>query len=175
MAGALAALGLVAGAGVGNAGVRATVFADGFEGDMFSRWDRLNDRAGSGGGDFNGGVARTGANNGWVEASRGWGAVRIPVDTRFVPKNSCQASIYANPVGEHDAPGSHVSLEVWNPNGWVKMLETIPYLNNASYQRITTPRFPLYGIDKIYVQVIFGNENGVRKFIRLDDMALECT
>ncbi|UJW31024.1 hypothetical protein L3Q67_38490 [Saccharothrix sp. AJ9571] len=172
----MAALGaaamLVTGAAAGQAA--AEVFAgasDGFEGDPWSRWERFTSGNAVADGDYGGGVARNGANNGWLWAAHGWAAERYGVAIDSWPRNSCKASIWAHPVDG----GAQVELQVWDLNGWRLVGTTAPWLGGGSYQRIVTSGINLNGVSKVYVQAIFGNSTGAGKFIRLDDMAFECS
>ncbi len=163
---------LGAGATAGQAAAKAYASAsDGFEGDPWSKWDRLTSGEAAADGNYGQGLARNGANNGWLWAAHGWAAERYGIAIDSWLRSSCRASIWAYPVDG----GAQVELQVWDPNGWRLVGTTAPWLNGGGYQRIVTPGINLNGVNKVYVQAIFGNNTGAGKFIRLDDMALECS
>ncbi|TYB71032.1 hypothetical protein FXF51_00905 [Nonomuraea sp. PA05] len=147
-------------------------FADGFEGNPAQRWEPLTSGDGRADFDLAQGLARSGADNGWLYAGQGWAAQRIAVPVGGWPeRSSCVAEIYAQPVGG----GAQVALEIWDPNGWHKLTSTAPFLPGSGYQRIRTSRIDLRRLDTVYVQAIFGKDDGARQFVRLDDVSLRCS
>ncbi|MFD0684609.1 hypothetical protein [Actinomadura fibrosa] len=163
--------------GLALAGLSATAahasvsLSDGFEGNPWSRWEALVSGDGRADVDIDQGFARTGTNNGWLYTGQGWAAERIAVPVgSWSDRSNCSAEIYAQPVGG----GAQVGLEIWDPNGWRKLTATAPWLTGPGYQPIRTRPVDLRGIDKVYVQAIFGKDNGVKQFVRLDDMTLRC-
>ncbi|GAA2212577.1 hypothetical protein GCM10009850_080390 [Nonomuraea monospora] len=100
-------------------------FSDGFEGNPAQRWEPLTSGDGRAGFDLAQGLARSGADNGWLYAGQGWAAERIAVPVGDWPeRSSCVAEIYAQPVG---GGGAQVALEIWDPNGWHKLTSTAPF------------------------------------------------
>jgi hypothetical protein len=146
-------------------------FSDGFEGDPWSRWEGLAEGDGVAGADIDQGLAHYGKNNGWLFAGHGWAAERIGVSVgQWADRSICMAEIWMRPVGG----GATVGLQVWNPDGWHLIAETYPWLDGTSYQRVLLLPFSLEGLDKVYVQAIFGNHTGDERFVRIDDMVLRC-
>lgn len=147
-------------------------FSDGFEGNPSANWQPLTSGDGRADFDIDQGFARTDKNNGWLYTGQGWAAERIaiPIAAWGGDRSNCTAEIYAQPVDG----GAQVGLEIWDPNGWHKLTSTAPYLRGPGYQPIKTSRVNLSRIDTVYVQAIFGKDNGVKQFVRLDDMTLRC-
>ncbi|MEU4227042.1 hypothetical protein AB0F17_22320 [Nonomuraea sp. NPDC026600] len=147
-------------------------FSDGFEGNPLAHWQPLTNGDGRADFDINEGFARTGKNNGWLYTGQGWAAERIavPIGAWGGDRSNCMAEIYAQPLDG----GAQVGLEIWDPNGWRKLTSTAPWLPGPGYQPIRTSRVDLSRIDTVYVQAIFGKDNGVKQFVRLDDMSLLC-
>lgn len=166
------AIGLtVVGLSATTAHASTSQFSDGFEGNPWSHWEPLVSGDGRADADIDQGFARTGANNGWLYTGQGWAAERIAVPIGpWEDRSNCSAEIYAQPLGG----GAQVGLEIWDPNGWHKLTATAPWLTGPGYQPIRTRPVNLIGIDKVYVQAIFGKDNGVKQFVRLDDMTLRC-
>lgn len=149
-----------------------TRFFDGFEANPSMRWEPLTSGDGRADFDIAQGFARSGANDGWLYTGQGWAAERIAVPIGTWPdRSNCTAEIYAQPVGG----GAQVALEIWDPNGWHKLTSTAPFLPGSGYQPIRTSRINLTRINTVYVQAIFGKDNGVKQFVRLDDMTLQCS
>ncbi|MGW4115348.1 hypothetical protein ACWEFJ_31110 [Actinosynnema sp. NPDC004786] len=144
--------------------------SDGFEGDPWSRWERFTSGDAAADVNYGQGLAHNGANNGWLWAAHGWAAERYGVTIDTWPRGNCTASIWAEPVDG----GAQVELQIWDPNGWRLVATTAPWLAGDGYQRIVTSGINLNGVNKVFVQAIFGNDTGAGKFIRLDDVALEC-
>jgi len=140
----------------------------------WTRWQGGGSGDGVAGYDLNGGVARTGANNGWLHVGNGWAANRLPVSlSGFHTRNNCAAGVYANVL----APGAQVGLQIWNPNGWTIIAEIYPWVvgNGTGYHVVSMGNLNLSGFSgTIYLQFIYGNSDGIKKFIRFDDMVLEC-
>ncbi|MFJ2830430.1 hypothetical protein ACIPC1_23185 [Streptomyces sp. NPDC087263] len=151
-------------------------FTNSFEGNPWNDWQGLQSGDGVAGADVNGNpvVARTGVNNGWLYTGNGWAAEKIAVSIgSWGNRSNCSASIYANPVSY----GAGVGLEIWDPNGangWVKLTSTAQGVSAGSYQQITTAPLNLNGLSTVYVQAIYGNDNGVEQFVRIDDVSLTC-
>ncbi|MEV7342289.1 hypothetical protein [Streptomyces sp. NPDC093544] len=151
-------------------------FANSFEGNPWNDWQGLASGDGVAGADVNGNpvVARSGVNNGWLYTGNGWAAEKIAVTIgSWGNRSNCSASIWANPVSY----GAGVGLEVWDPNGangWVKLTSTAPGISAGSYQQITTAPLNLNGLSTVYIQAIYGNNNGVKQFVRIDDVSLTC-
>ncbi|MCK2239275.1 MULTISPECIES: hypothetical protein [unclassified Crossiella] len=176
---AAAAVALLTGAaGAATAGPAAASHSDGFEGDPWTRWEKGSEGDARAEGNYGQGTARTGRNNAFLWSAHGHSSVRLPINIASWPKSSCKASIWGNPVADaaHPGPrGAQVELQVWDPNGWRLLGTTAPWLNDGSYQRVITPPLDLNGVNKVYVQAIFGNNSGAGKFVRLDDMSFECS
>jgi hypothetical protein len=139
----------------------------------WTRWQGGGDGDGVAGYDINGGVALSGKNNGWLYVSNGWAANRIPVnlDGGFSGrKSSCAAAVSVNVL----APGAQVGLQIWNPNGWT-IIASVDCRNGTGYHQIVIDNLNLTNFSgTIYLQVIYGNNDNVKKFIRFDDMVLQC-
>lgn len=140
----------------------------------WTRWQGGGSGDGAAGYDIGGGVARSGANNGWLHVGNGWAANRIPVDLGgFFSRHNCAAAVAVNVL----APGAQVGLQIWNPNGWQVIAETYPWIvgNGTGYHQIVLTNLNLSGFfGTIYLQVIYGNNDNIKKFVRFDDMVLEC-
>jgi len=151
------------------------ILADSFEGNPSSRWQVLTSGDNEASFDINQGHARSGVNNGWLRTGTGWSAQRLPVSIgSWGDRTRCTASIYAQPVGTDPQDGAQVALQIWHTNG-TKLSETAPWLPATGYQRIATGFVDLNGIDTVYVQAIYGKDGGAKKYVRLDDMTLQCS
>lgn len=149
-----------------------TDFTDSLEGPTpWTRWQGGGVGDGIAGYDINGGVAHSGANNGWLYVGNGWAANRIPVDLNgFYYRSNCAVGVWFNVLYS----GAQVGLQVWNPNGWTIIRETYPWLTNG-WKQVYITGMNLQGFSgPIYLQVIYGNNNGIRTWIRFDDMQLQC-
>ncbi|MFI9379717.1 hypothetical protein [Kutzneria sp. NPDC052558] len=145
--------------------------SDGFEGDPWAHWEKGSSGEANADGNYNQGTAHTGLNNGWLYAAHGWAAERYGIAIDSWPKSNCRASIWAYPV-DYDA---QVELQIWDPNGWRLVGTTAPYLKKNSWQQIVTSSINLAGVNKVYVQAIYGNDTGVGQFVRIDDLAFTCS
>ncbi|WP_329403959.1 hypothetical protein [Streptomyces melanogenes] len=146
-------------------------FTDSFEGNPWNRWEGFHEGDGVAGADLGQGLARTGANNGWLYTGQGWAAERIAVPVgSWGDRSNCTASIHAQPVGG----GAQVGLQVWDPNGWHLLTETYPWLGGQGYQKITTGPINVSGLSTVYVQAIYGSSSGKPQFVRLDDVTFRC-
>jgi hypothetical protein len=159
----------------GQAHAGVTQFWDSIEGTApWTRWQGGGDGDGVAGYDINGGVAHSGANNGWLYVGNGWAANRIPVNLDgFFQRNSCAAAVYVDVL----APGAVVGLQIWNPNGWTIIAETYPWIvgNGTGYHSIVISNLNLTNFrGTIYLQFIYGNNDNIKRFVRFDDMVLEC-
>ncbi|MGV9777754.1 hypothetical protein [Streptosporangium sp. NPDC003464] len=67
------------------------------------------------------------------------------------------------------------ACKVWNPNGWHVIAETYPWVAGGGYRQVYISGLNLQGYSgDIYLQVIYGNDNGVKTWVRFDDMQLRC-
>lgn len=166
-----AMLAIAAGAAV-PAQATTVQFNDGFEGVPSSRWQGVTDGDGVAGFDINRGLARSGANDGWLYTGTGFAAERIAVPVSgWANRQYCTAQIYAQVV-DYDA---QVGLEIWNPdNGWSKLTSTTAWITRGGYQPITTFPIDLRGASTVYIQAIYGNHDVKPQFVRLDDANLTC-
>jgi hypothetical protein len=75
------------------------------------------------------------------------------------------------------APGAQVGLQIWNPNGWTTIAETYPWIvGDGTYHLIVINNLDLSRFSGvIYLQFIYGNSDNIPKFIRFDDMVLQCS
>ncbi|MEU4575640.1 hypothetical protein ACBI99_41600 [Nonomuraea sp. ATR24] len=147
---------------------------DDLEGVPQTRWQGGGDGDGIAGYDINQPVARSGVNNGWLYVGNGWAANRIPItlDGGFVDRYNCAVGVWVNVLYS----GAFVGLQVWNPNGWHIIAETYPWVTGGGYKQISMSGLNLQGYSgTIYLQVIFGNSNGVKTWVRFDDMSIACT
>jgi len=150
-----------------------TDFTDSLEGATpWTRWQGGGVGDGIAGYDINGGVAHSGANDGWLYVGNGWAANRIPVNLGgFYYRYNCAVGVWFNPL----ASGAVVGLQVWNPNGWHIIAETYPWVTGGGYKQVYISGLNLSGYSgDIYLQVIYGNNSGVKTWIRFDDMQLQC-
>ncbi|MFC0540411.1 hypothetical protein [Kutzneria chonburiensis] len=166
-----AMLAIVAGAAV-PAQAATQQFSDGFEGVPSSHWQGITEGDGVAGFDINQGLARSGANDGWLYTGTGYAAERIAVPVGGWPdKRNCSARIYAETLSY----AAQVGLEIWSPNnGWVRLTGLTGWITPGSYQAITTFPVDLTGQDTVYIQAIYGNNGVVPQFVRLDDATLTC-
>jgi hypothetical protein len=150
----------------------AVQFSDGFEGNPWSHWQKFQDGDGVAGADINQGLARSGANDGWLYTGTGWAAERIAVPVgSWSNRSVCTARIYAESVSY----AAQVGLEIWNPNnGWVRLTGTTGWITTGGYQLITSAPVDLSALDTVYVQAIYGNYGAIPQYVRLDDMSLTC-
>ncbi|MFI9384512.1 hypothetical protein [Kutzneria sp. NPDC052558] len=151
----------------------ATVQAtDGFEGNPWSHWQGITDGDGVAGADINQGLARSGANDGWLYTGTGYAAERLAVPVSgWANRRYCTAQIFAQTVSY----AAQVGLEIWSPaNGWVKLTGATGWITPGGYQPITTLPIDLSGQSTVYVQAIYGNNGAVPQFVRLDDASLTC-
>jgi hypothetical protein len=138
----------------------------------WTRWQGGGSGDGVAGYDINGGVARTGANDGWLHVGNGWAANRIPVNISSWNRGNCAVGVWFNPL---TAAGAQVGLQIWNPNGWHIIAETYPWFPGGGYHQAYITGLDLRGFTgDIYLQVIYGNSNGIKTFVRFDDMAISC-
>ncbi|WIG95688.1 hypothetical protein [Myxococcus sp. SDU36] len=139
----------------------------------WTRWQGGGDGDGVAGYDINGGVALYGANNGWLYVGNGWAANRIPVNIGHWQRHNCAAAVSVNVL----APGAFVGLQIWNPNGWTIIAETYPWIvgNGTGYHQIAIGNLNLSRFGTVYLQVIYGNSDNIKKFVRFDDMVLQCS
>jgi hypothetical protein len=145
---------------------------DGLEGPTpWTRWQGGGSGDGVAGYDINGGVAHWDQNDGWLHVGNGWAANRIPVNISQWTRHNCSVGVWVNPL----AAGAQVGLQLWNPNGWHIIAETYPWVTGGGYKQIFISGLDLrpYSGD-VYLQVIYGNSNGVKTFVRFDDMAISC-
>jgi hypothetical protein len=147
-------------------------WTDDFSGTPNDRWEAFHG-GGDGGAGFNInlGFGHNGhSNNGWLYAANGWAFMRIAHGVNVGNRSDCAAAMYMKPVGG----GAQVGLQVWNPNGWHLIAETYPWLDGSDYQQVYVTGMNLEGVDTVYIQAIYGNSSGSARFIRLDDVALQC-
>jgi hypothetical protein len=147
-------------------------FTNSFEGNPWSNWEGFTGGDGVAGADINQGLARSGANNGWLYAGHGWAAERIGVTVgSWQSRSNCTASIYAQPTGG----GAQTGLSIWDPNGWRELtVPTVRWVSGPGYQQISAGPVNLTGLDTVYVQAIYGNDSATAQFVRLDDVSLRC-
>ena len=149
---------------------------DSFEGSPWTRMDSGGDGDGVAGFDINGGVAYTGANNGWLHVGNGWAAHRLAVnlDGGFSGKKwNCSAAVRMNVLGA----GAVAGLQVWDPNGWHIIAEHYPWINGngSGYHLVAIHNLDLTRFQgNIYLQVIYGDNRPTPQFIRVDDLVLQC-
>ncbi|MDP9869800.1 MULTISPECIES: hypothetical protein [Streptosporangium] len=147
---------------------------DSLEGSTpWTRWQGGGSGDGIAGYDINGGVAHSGANDGWLHVGNGWAANRIPVNLNagFYYRSNCVVAVWFNVLYS----GAAVGLQVWNPNGWHIVAETYPWVAGGGYRQVYISGLNLQGYSgDIYLQVIYGNDNGVKTWVRFDDMQLRC-
>jgi hypothetical protein len=147
---------------------------DGFEGDPASRWETLTSGDGGVAGfDLGVGTARTGQNDGWLQAENAWAAERLPVPLHDIPpRASCTAFLYVEPETD---PGQ-VDLQIWDPNGWTMPQSSTTWVAaGVGYVRISTVFDPaqITG-DTLYVQVIYGSPTASPTTFRIDDLDVWC-
>jgi hypothetical protein len=153
-----------------------TQFWDDFEGATpWTRWEGGGSGDGIAGYDINGGVAHSGRNDGWLYVGNGWAANRIRVNLNgFFSRSNCAAAISMAPLGS----GAQVGLQIWNPTNWTIIAATYPWIegNGTGYHQVVIDGLNLSGYrGDIYLQAIYGNSSGIKQFIRLDDMILQCS
>jgi hypothetical protein len=149
---------------------------DSFEGSTpWTRWQGSSSGDGVVGYDIDKGVAHSDKNNGWLAVGNGWAANRIPVNLDgFNHRSDCAVGLYVNVL----ASGAQVGLQVWNPDGWHVIAQQYPWVdgNGSGYHVVNITGLNLQGLSgDIYVQAIYGNYNGTKTFVRIDDMVLECS
>ncbi|MGV9363574.1 hypothetical protein [Amycolatopsis sp. NPDC003731] len=139
----------------------------------WTRWQGGGSGDGVAGYDLNGGVARSGANDGWLYVGNGWAANRIPVNISNWNRGNCAVGVWFNPL---TPAGAQVGLQIWNPDGWRIIAETYPWFPGGGYRQAFITGLDLRGFTgDIYLQVIYGNGNGTKTFVRFDDMAIQCS
>ncbi|MCG5216719.1 hypothetical protein [Streptosporangium sp. KLBMP 9127] len=147
---------------------------DSLEGSTpWTRWEGGGDGDGIAGYDINGTGARSGVNNGWLHVGNGWAAnrLRITLDGGLVNRYNCNVGVWFNVLNS----GAAVGLQVWNPNGWHIIAETYPWVAGGGYRQVSISGLNLQSYSgDIYLQVIYGNSNGIKTWVRFDDMAIQC-
>jgi hypothetical protein len=141
---------------------------DGFEINPHGSWLTATGGAASAGFDINAGTARSGANNGWLFATNGWAFAGHWVPTSSVPASAnCAAQTYFQASGP-----TQVGIEIWDAHNNL-LFGTAPAINGTGYVNVDTPRWSLRGANPVFVKAIIGS-NGPARFVRIDDMALQC-
>ncbi|GLZ28460.1 hypothetical protein Lesp02_06500 [Lentzea sp. NBRC 105346] len=145
---------------------------NGFEGNPWATWEGLSEGNANAGADINQGLAFRGQNNGWLHVvSSGWAAERWRIDVSGSERDDCEASIWARTADAGPAP---VELQIWDPNGWRLLTKNTPTVQGNNYTQIFTPEIDLSGVSTVYVQAIYGQQNGPERFIRIDEAQLDC-
>ncbi|MEU5428492.1 hypothetical protein AB0H73_23295 [Streptomyces olivoreticuli] len=165
----LALLSLAALAVSPTAQAEEKVYTNGFEGYDIKGWDPLTGGDGVAGFEINQGTARSGRNNGWLSATRGW--AREGIWARFgattFPNTVCTAEIYVKPVQD-----LQFELRVWNPQG-TKLATNAPWLvANGDYQNVKVTWIAEYN-NNAFVEAILGSD-GIPRAVRLDDLVVRC-
>ncbi|GLW21895.1 hypothetical protein [Microbispora triticiradicis] len=147
-------------------------WVDSLEGPTpWATWEGGGQGDGVAGYDINGGVAYSGLNDGWLYVGNGWAANRIRKPLASMsPRFNCSAAVWFNVL----ASGAQVGLQIWDPNGWRVIAETYPWVAGGGYRQVYITGLNLQSYGEIYLQVIYGNNNGVRTYIRFDHMQLQC-
>ena len=171
---AIASLGLLTGPAHAD-----TTFDDSFEGNPADRWGGIPWGDGSNGFDIGRGLARTGANNGWLLAENGGSALARGVG---FPNSAgqCAAQIYVKPSTDN----TFMVLEVWglDPNSsgvyeWRRRNYAEYNLNAGSYQALGfgTTASTFGGTRELHYRVfLHGGGSGQLKMARLDDFFARC-
>ena len=116
---------------------------DGVEGATpWTRWQGGGSGDGVAGYDINGGVARSGANDGWLHVGNGWAANRIPVNITYLNRGNCTVDVWFNPL---TSAGAQVGLQIWDPNGWHIIAETYPWFPGGGYRQAIITGLDLRG------------------------------
>jgi hypothetical protein len=171
---AVASLGLL----TGQAHADTTV-DDSFEGNPADRWGGVPWGDGSNGFDIGRGLARTGANNGWLLAENGGSALARSI---FFPRSAgqCAAQIYAKPSTDD----TFMVLEVWglDPDSsgvydWRRRNYAEYRLGAGGYQQlpfgVTASTFG--GTAQLDYRVfLHGGGPGRLRMARLDDFSAHC-
>ncbi|WP_131743201.1 hypothetical protein [Actinomadura roseirufa] len=157
----------------GTAHASTLYFEDGFENDPMKTWEWDMEGDGSAGFEFNAGMARTGANNGWLTGKRGGASEKKWVYTASVPWVSgagCVAQIWV------DAPyRTSVVLEMWTPKGGLRY-SGVRTVNGGNYERVYTDRWPMFGESDMQFRIVLHGTNGASEdWVRLDDLAVLCS
>jgi hypothetical protein len=156
-------------------GTTTTSTCDGFENGPAARWQVL--AGGDGVASFDtppSSFANSGTDDGWLFVGNGWAAERISFDLSGVPGYyNCHASGYLQATGT----GAQAGLEIWDPNGWVKVASNYPWIpgSGAPYQNVEVNfvRSQISG-NTFYVQAMYGQTSGVKQFVRVDDVSWIC-
>lgn len=150
---------------------------DGLEGTPQARWERFEHGDGRAWFDINQpGTAYEGRNNGWFHVGNGWAASRIRMDlsTGAISQHlfQCHASAWIHPL---TPAGTQVGIEIWDPNGWQPLAKSYQWVAGGGYRGINTQSVDLrYRSRQLYVQVIYGNTNGTKTWVRFDDVSISC-
>ncbi|MBT2208739.1 hypothetical protein [Actinomadura sp. NEAU-AAG7] len=157
----------------GTAHASALYFEDGFERDPMTTWEWDMEGDGSAGFEFAAGMARTGANNGWLTGRRGGASEKRWMDTAVIPRGAgaqCAAQIWV------DAPyRTTVVLEMWTPSGGLRYSGTRT-VNGGNYESVSTDRWPMFGEYKMQFRIVLHGSGGASEdWVRLDDLAVLCT
>jgi hypothetical protein len=137
----------------------------------WTEWQSGGSGDGVAGYDIHGGVAHTGDNDGWLYVGNGSASNRIPVNISQWTRDNCTVGVWFNPLSP---AGAVVGLQVWNPNGWHIIASTTSWIPVGGYGQVSID-LDLSGFSgDIYLQVIYGNNNGIKTFVRFDDMAISC-
>ncbi|WP_410598308.1 hypothetical protein [Amycolatopsis sp. lyj-90] len=171
---AVASLALVTGPAYAD-----VVYDDSFEGNPADRWGGIPWGDGSNGFDIGRGLARTGANNGWLLAENGGSAL---AHHEYFPNSAgqCAAQIYVKPSSND----TFMVLEVWglDPNSsgvyeWRRRNYKEQRLNSGSYQAVGfgTTASTFGGTRELHYRVfLHGGGPGQLKMARLDDFYARC-
>ncbi|MFI7119439.1 hypothetical protein [Amycolatopsis sp. NPDC049868] len=156
-----------------------TVFDDSFEGNPADRWGGIPWGDGSNGFDIGRGLARTGANNGWLLAENGGSALARGINFPRL-EAQCAAQIYVKPSTDD----TFMVLEVWglDPNSsgvyeWRRRNYSEHRLNAGGYQAVG---FGVTGstfggtLELHYRVFLHGGGPGRLKMARLDDFFARC-
>ncbi|MGW9213237.1 hypothetical protein ACWGR4_40550 [Embleya sp. NPDC055664] len=168
---ALAAL-LITGTGTAHAGLRQ--YQDGFESNPSGKWIRETVGNAATGFDFGLNNARSGSNNGWLNAgTQGFAAEGIWVSTGDAGASDCAAQVFANPLNDRSR---EITVGVWDSSG--NLIDNITRnLSFTGYQRVQSNPFRLYGYQSVFVRfTVSDSGRGYDgEWVRLDDFTLTCT
>ncbi|MFS8100561.1 hypothetical protein LFM09_25870 [Lentzea alba] len=146
--------------------------SDGYEGNYGERWVGETGGYATGGIETDGVHAYKGSNNGWLFAGGGWAAqARQFVVRDWADRTDCEARFWANPQNSEE----RMTLQVWNPNGWVLLASGGGnFVPQGQWSQTVSRRFDLSGTDYVYVQAIMGAQHHSPQVIRYDEFELEC-
>ncbi|HEY1094203.1 MAG TPA: hypothetical protein VGE61_05845 [Glycomyces sp.] len=155
------------------------VYDDGFEGNPSERWSWSTTYDGNVGFDLQRGLARTGANNGWLMAETGTASLNRYLDFPWWA-GQCAGGVYIRP----SAGDTVLTLDVWalDPDDsggyqWRLRNSSAHTLNAGDYQYIEfgTTQTAYGGTATLHYWITLnGGGAGNHKLARVDDLFVRC-